>query len=250
MGEKIWQKLLLSLKRDGLLPSLKKSARYVSPVAISRRRKYREMLTTSDIKTRFEKIYFHNLWGDPASVSGAGSNLETTKNLRDKLPGLFLKYDITTVLDIPCGDFYWMQHVVRDAPQIKYTGGDIVSQIIDSNLEKYESKDVSFFIIDLRSDQLLDVDLIIVRDCLFHLSFDDIVKVKENLKKSNIKYILTTNHILDKDFSNIDIVTGDFRLIDIFKEPLCFRGPVLERIADYVGHDTPREMCLLSIEGL
>lgn len=69
-------------------------------------------------------------------------------------------------------------------------------------------------------------------------------------KKSRLKYILTTTHVLDKDFSNVDRKTGDFRLIDIFKEPICFRGPVLEGIADSVGCDTLREMCLLSVHEL
>jgi hypothetical protein len=247
MNEKIWQKLLFSIKREGALASLEKIARYLSRDAFNRRRRYREMLETKDVKTRFEKIYIHNLWGDSASVSGAGSNLETTKNLRDKLPSLFVQYDITTVLDVPCGDFYWMRHVVKDAPKIRYIGGDIVSQIIESNSQQYKSKNVRFSVIDLRFDELPDADIIIVRDCLFHFSFDDIKKVKANIKRSKIKYILTTTHIIDKEFSNTDITTGDFRLIDIFKEPFCFRGPVLERIADYVGLDTPREMCLLSI---
>lgn len=250
MNEKIWQKLLFSIKREGAVASLEKIARYLSRDAINRRRRYREMLETTDVKTRFEKIYVHNLWGDPASVSGVGSNLATTENLRAKLPELFLKFNIKTVLDVPCGDFYWMQHVVRDMPHLKYIGGDIVPQIIESNSQKYKYENVQFSVIDLRFDDLPDVDIIIVRDCLFHLSFDDIEKVKSNIKRSKIKYILTTTHILDGDFLNTDITTGDFRLIDIFKEPFCFRGPVLERIADYVGFDTPREMCLLSITEL
>ena len=245
MKRNIPQKLFTFLKREGLLGSLKKSAKYMN--LIKRRRAYRDMLEITDVKSRFEKIYTENLWGNSASVSGTGSNLEATKNLRSKLPKLISRLNIKTILDVPCGDFYWMQMVLTNVPDVKYHGGDIVSQLVESNLKKYRSESVDFSVIDLRFDPLPDAELIIVRDCLFHLSFDDINSVKENLKRSNIRFILTTTHILDEHFENIDIKTGDFRLIDIFKEPLSFRGPVLESIDDYSGSDIPREMCLLEV---
>lgn len=250
MNDDILQKLLFSLKREGVFVSVRKIFRYLSPNSINRRRKYREMLEASDVKTRFEKIYTHNLWGDSESVSGAGSNLVTTENLRIKLPGLFSDFNIKIVLDVPCGDFHWMQHVVKELPDLKYIGGDIVPQIIKSNIEKYSSERVSFHIFDLRFDELPEADLIIVRDCLFHLSFSDIDMVKNNIRRSNIKYILTTNHILEEGFENSDILTGDFRLIDIFKDPFSFGGDVLARISDYAGLDTPREMCLLLVKDI
>ena len=248
MGENsILKKFISVLKSDGLLPSLTKSARYLLPDAISRRRKFRQVLELADTKARFEQIYADNLWGDSGSRSGIGSNLSATENLRNALPSLFERYAIKTVLDVPCGDYYWMRHVIKVNPQINYIGGDIVASMIAFNTEAFRADNVSFALIDLTTDDLPDVDLLIVRDCMFHLSFDDIAKVKANIKRSKIKYLLTTTHIVDKEFKNRDIVTSDFRLINIFTEPLSFKGAILERITDHAPTEPPREMCLLEV---
>ena len=45
---------------------------------------------------------------------------------------------ITSVLDIPCGDFNWMQKV--DLSNIEYIGADIVEELIKKNIEIYEGK--------------------------------------------------------------------------------------------------------------
>lgn len=247
MPADILSKFMSSLNNEGVSAALGKVARYVSPSSIARRRQYRDMLRIADSKARFEEIYAKNLWQDPDSGSGTGSNLAATANLRAALPGLFARYNVKTVLDVPCGDFFWMNTVMKELPNINYIGGDIVNSVIQSNIDKYQVGHVRFDQIDLTSSKLPDADLIIVRDCLFHLSYEDIAKVKRNLKKSNIKYILTTTHIVGADFSNQDIVTGDFRFINIFSEPLSFSAPVLERISDHAVNDPPREMCLMEV---
>ena len=240
-------KLILVGKNEGLLALFKKSAMYFLPAAVSRRRKLRQVLDITDTKSRFEQIYAQNLWGDQGSRSGPGSNLAATENLRSALPGLLKRYDIKTVLDVPCGDYHWMSHVIKANPQINYLGGDIVASMIACNNEAFGAHNVNFDLIDLTADDLPDADLLIVRDCLFHLSFADIAKVKTNIKRSKIKYLLTTTHIVDNDYKNHDIATGGFRLINIFTEPLLFGGAVLERITDHSPTEQPREMCLLEV---
>src|SRR5215212_9991686 len=59
----------------------------------------------------FDQIVAENYWRDPESLSGAGSNLRQTETLRRELPGLLSKLSIRSLLDAPCGDFHWMQHV-------------------------------------------------------------------------------------------------------------------------------------------
>jgi hypothetical protein len=41
---------------------------------------------------------------------------------------LLRQFEIHSLLDLPCGDFNWMQHV--DLQGIKYTGGDIVEALV------------------------------------------------------------------------------------------------------------------------
>lgn len=240
-------KIIKSTQSRGLVGTINIAFRYFGPSQIYYRHKYREMLKISDAGKRFEAIYEKNLWRDESSGSGTGSNLTTTENLRRELPNLIRRLGIKEILDVPCGDFFWMSHVMHEMPEANYIGGDIVASVVSANKQKYSAPNKDFFVIDLTKDKLPDADLIIVRDCLFHLSFEDIKKAKENIKRSNIKYILTTTHILQDDFVNTDIITGDFRLINIFTEPLSFNGKVLARIFDFVEPDPPREMCLFEV---
>ena len=88
----------------------------------------------------------------------------------------------------------------------------------------------------------------ICRDCLFHLSFNDTKLFLQNFIESKILYLLTTTYINNGEFSNQNIKTGDFRLIDLFSAPYHFEENVLYRIEDSIPNETPREMCLWSRE--
>ena len=77
----------------------------------------------------------------------------------------------------------------------------------------------------------------ICRDCLFHFSYEDIFKFFENFINSNIKFLLTTSHFNDYNnnksfFKNKNILTGDFRKIDLFSEPFSFKKNYLLSIED------------------
>ena len=77
-------------------------------------------------KDIFTNIYFKNKWGDNNSFSGSGSNLEQTSVILDELPKIIRKYKISSILDLPCGDFYWMKEF--DFKEINYIGSDIVKR--------------------------------------------------------------------------------------------------------------------------
>ncbi len=68
------------------------------------------------------------------------------------------------------------------------------------------------------------VDLIFCRDCLVHFSNDNILKTFENLKNTGSKYILTTT--FTECDENIDIVTGDWRIINLTLAPFNLPEPL------------------------
>ncbi len=72
----------------------------------------------------FTAIYEKHYWEDDESRSGGGSNLYATEKIRKAIPGLFSKYGVRSVLDIPCGDFVWFKEMKLDLES--YIGGDIV----------------------------------------------------------------------------------------------------------------------------
>lgn len=74
----------------------------------------------------FTEIYKENYWRGKNSVSGQGSDLEQTETIVKELPILFKDLKISTMLDIPCGDFFWMKMV--DLKGIQYIGADVVEE--------------------------------------------------------------------------------------------------------------------------
>ena len=71
----------------------------------------------------FTKIYKDGLWGEPESVSGTGSSEAATEGIRRQLPKLFSTIEVRSLIDIPCGDFHWMQALVRESDVRVYAIG-------------------------------------------------------------------------------------------------------------------------------
>ena len=173
-------------------------------------------------KDIFTNIYLNNKWRGKYSFSGAGSNLNQTKTIREEIPKIIKKYKIKNILDIPCGDFYWMREL--DLKDLNYIGADLVSDIINQNIKEFTKNNINFKVLDLTSDRLPCSDLIFCRDCLVHLSFEDIFKALRNIKKSNSKYLMTTNFL--KRENNYDIPTGSWRTINLCESPFNLCSPI------------------------
>lgn len=168
----------------------------------------------------FTDIYRTNHWRGKDSVSGEGSDLVQTRVIIQELPSLFRELGISTLLDMPCGDFHWMRHV--DLTGISYSGADIVQDLIDANNEKYGTNSITFKKMDLIRDELPMVDLIFCRDCLVHLSYEDIFRALNNLCKSKALFLLTTT--FTRSLDNLDIATGQWRVLNLERAP--FRLPI------------------------
>jgi SAM-dependent methyltransferase len=202
-----------------------------------------KILSLPTPEERFTWIYENDYWQSKESVSGTGSTLKYTANLRKELPPLFSKFGIQSILDAPCGDFNWMSRLLAEV-DVRYIGGDIVKPLIRSLNERHGSDRVSFVHLDLISGTFPSADLMICRDCLFHLSYADTQAVLKNFIASGIPYLLTTSHKNNGTVVNCDIQTGSFRVMDLFASPYNFPTDPLVRIDDWVAPDPEREMCL------
>ncbi|KOY86794.1 hypothetical protein AD998_12160 [bacterium 336/3] len=174
-------------------------------------------------KEVFTKIYQEHYWGNKDTVSGTGSTLLQTQTLIQELPSLLKKFEIKSILDIPCGDFHWMQKI--DLEGIIYTGADIVEKLIENNTQKHQkSPFIEFQTLDLITSPLPKADLVIVRDCFVHFSYENIFKAINNIKASGSKYLLTTSFTAHT--TNTNIVTGQWRTLNFELPPFNFPSPV------------------------
>ena len=224
------KKVLFIIKTNVFSKTLIKIIRYPqNKIKIIIKKKF---LKKKSIEERFLYIFKTNYWGDKESLSGIGSNLKNTKNLIEQLPLLINKFEIQTIFDAPCGDFNWMKHLLKKV-NVEYLGADIVEDIINFNIKKYKSDRINFKKINIINDKLPDSDLMICRDCLGHFSYDDIFLFLNNFVNSKIKFLLLTSSLNDQNkFINRDILTGDFRRIDLFSQPFNFKKNYLFKIED------------------
>ena len=197
----------------------------------------RAISKVASLEDRFTLIYRRNSWGSKESFSGVGSTLSFTASIRNLLPELFKQYQIGSVFDAPCGDFNWMKLV--DLSGIQYVGADIVAPLIKSLQDNYSTPLITFKTLDITKDSFPKSDLVLNRDCLFHLSYSHILAVLQNFLNSSSSYFLSTSHDNNGKFENFDIVSGDFRTIDLFISPFDFPKEVLFEIPEPGDRNIP-----------
>ena len=120
---------------------------------------------------------------------------------------------------MPCGDFSWMQDLVKKNIDINYTGYDIVKDIIVRNNKKYSSNKINFFCRDIVNEKTFDnFDLIFIRDFFIHIDNESINRILINIKNSKIKFLACSNN--NSVFLNNDVVAiGAHRKINLTIKP-------------------------------
>jgi hypothetical protein len=175
----------------------------------------------------FTRIYAGNGWGSPESVSGCGSTLRETRVIREILQPLMERHGIRSLLDIPCGDCNWIQTIGFGGRT--YIGADIVAELVQRNHAAFGRADRSFMHLDIVRDPLPTADLVLCRDCMIHLSNADVLAALRNVRRSGAKYLLATTYTARP--TNSDIVTGDWRAINLQAPPFALPAP-LELISE------------------
>jgi hypothetical protein len=193
----------------------------------------------TNLKKVFTEIYESNSWTSSESRSGLGSELLSTETIRKELPEVFKKFNIKSVLDIPCGDFNWMNNV--DLKEVHYIGADIVENMIEDNKNNF--KDYEFKVLDITEDDLPEVDLIFARDILGHFDYENIEKTIKNIISSGSKYLLTTS--FTKWEYNVDIKNGDWRPINLMLKPFLFKPIYLINENCFEGDFQYNDKCLI-----
>lgn len=156
------------------------------------------------------------------SLSGIGSDMKYTQMIREAIPDLLEKLECKTMLDLPCGDFFWMKTV--DLPVEQYIGADCIKKLIERHQREHSAPNRSFIVLDALNDNIPQVDLVLCRDMLIHFSIADIKRFITNLKRSGSHYLLTSQ--FTGYHENRDIKSGGFRPINLTLAPLNFPQPL------------------------
>ena len=163
------------------------------------------------------------------------------------MPIMFNEMGIKTVFDAPCGDMQWMHRVLEDG-KLMYLGGDIVSELVALNQNKFANAKINFIKFDITSDTFPVADVWLCRAVFYHLSNCDVYHALEQFAASNIKYILTTNHVTGNGHVNEDITTGDWRLLNLTLPPFSFPCDSLWEVNDYLTPDPKTTLTLWTRE--
>jgi FkbM family methyltransferase len=194
-------------------------------------------------KSTFENIYEKSLWNNGDAnipLSGPGSSLENTKSYSNLLTKFIYDNECKSVLDLGCGDLTWIPKTqFFNDNSIKYTGVDVVESLITSHLTKFPEK--QFLCKDITTYNVFDkVDIIIIRDVIFHLKNNDILSIFDNIKNKFKFLVITTckNNVntdnFDKwHFSEKNIHNGPFdksqNFLMILDEPVFNRNALIYR---------------------
>lgn len=177
----------------------------------------------------FSEIYlsggfYPSRWhGDRPTPSGPGSDLEQTAVVRAELPRILADIGARSILDAPCGDFYWMKECQLDVDE--YIGMDIVPALIDKNLAEHAAPGRQFVVGDVVADALPQVDVIFCRDCIVHLPTREALKAIENFQHSESTFLITTTYPTVKRNENL-VRPGEWRPLNLTQSPFGFPPPM------------------------
>jgi hypothetical protein len=171
----------------------------------------------------FRQIFQINPQLGGESWSVPGSSLRQTAEIRRRLPLALQHLGVRALLDAPCGDFNWMKALALDLEE--YVGVDVVGEVVELNRARHGAPGRRFVQLDLTADPLPRADLILCRDCLGHFAYRDIVRALANFKRSGSRLLMTTTFPAAR--ANIEIVTGDWRPLNLELPPFNLPSPLM-----------------------
>ncbi len=182
------------------------------------------LVSEDEAEKAFTKIYKEKKWinkpEDP--LSGYGSSMLATEQYRAYLQSFLEEANITSVVDLGCGDWAFSQAI--DWGSINYIGFDVVKSIILQNQQKFGKANISFVHGNGVQSNLPEADLLICKDVLQHLPNSDIQLAIKQFHK--FKYCLITNDVNPQTLTsdNPDISYGGHHFLDLTAPPFSVNG--------------------------
>ena len=209
--------------------------------------------STISITDAFENVYQNKEWakggggkkkGKGGPLSGSGSTLEATFDVRAALLLVILKHRVKRIVDAPCGDLTWISSLFPafEALGVAYTGVDAVRTQIAKHHAAYALPGVREFAHVNLADGPPPTrrgDLILCRQALQHLNAHEALRVLHHFSRSHATMLLTTTYELfpsrrfwRPDENYIPQSPGkEMLFLDLTKDPFEL-PPMLDRFVD------------------
>jgi SAM-dependent methyltransferase len=141
----------------------------------------------------FKAIYDENAWGSQQPgeyYSGPGSDAGPAQAYAGRICKFIADNRISSVVDLGCGDFRVGSMLVND--DVRYTGVDIVDDLITVNGKRFGAQNIQFQCLDIIRESLPDGELCLIREVFQHLSNSEILRVLPKLRK--YRYAIYTDY--------------------------------------------------------
>ncbi len=164
----------------------------------------------------FRRIYATDHW---KGGSGEGSVPDATAEYRGIVERLIRERSIRSVVDVGCGD--WQFSRLVDWGDVRYTGFDIVPELVAGLTQALGTRRRRFVVADARFVRLPRADLLLCKDVLQHwpnVSIADFLG--RNLRR--FQYALLTNDVWsvhEHPGLNADVALGHWRPVDLEAPP-------------------------------
>lgn len=184
----------------------------------------------------FDRIYRENLWDGGESRSGLGSGTDGIGSLPDEIVALVGELGVESVLDVGCGDGFWMP----DLPG--YIGLDVSEVALDMARERHPDRD---YRLDDGSGYPR-ADLVICRCVMQHMTPVEGVEMLIDIEASGARWLLATTY-LNGDNHSMDrpIGEGGGYWANLQKDPFCMPEPRL--VLEDGRTDRMRKGCVLAL---
>lgn len=188
------------------------------------------------IAETFDAIYRENRWNGRESLSGPGSGSPATARVRDAILELVSELGVASVLDVGCGDGYWMP----DLPG--YLGIDISAEAVDR--ARLNHPDRLYVSGDVRWLAGTPFDLVICRDAIQHLPLSAGVELLDAIRAIGSRFLLASTYVprgtveADAGPRNVDIEPGAWYSPDLTAPPFSLPDPGRLIFDGYHYHET------------
>ena len=186
------------------------------------------------------------------SISGPGSFLEAAQPTMTLLNRVIEERQISSILDLGCGDWNWMRHMGLAGRNISYRGWDADPDLI-AGLSRDHGKDdrIRFEMRDLTTELFPPNDLVIIRDVLFHLPHEMGQRVITRIRNAS-RYMIATSFLCQGqnpswgDCAPVEIEGWGFYTIDLCAPPFSLNPFLAEALREPLCsiRGKPRYVCL------